>query len=389
MTDIAPVFSIYNANIVTPDLIIENGSLTVENGIITDIADRKVILGENPVDAGSRFLIPGFIDMHSDAIEKEIEARPKTYLATNIAILELDKKLAASGVTTIYHSVSFADEVIIAIRSIDIVESIVREITRLKKNLLVNTRVHARFEITNTGGMATVEKLIGEGLIDLLSVMDHTPGQGQFTNEDQIRDYYGERFGAEKEAIQNLIETRMNLREKIGIQNEIKMMEIARSKGIPVASHDDDTAEKVGFLKKYGAIISEFPVSMEAVKSARDNGLAIALGSPNVLRGHSHNKNLSSRDLIREGFGDIICSDYIPSTLVHAMFTLVDNRLKTIAEAAKMFAENPARFLGIGDITGSIRKGLSADLVVVDNSWEVPRIIKTFVKGREVFSSCI
>jgi alpha-D-ribose 1-methylphosphonate 5-triphosphate diphosphatase len=382
-------FSIYNAKIVTGDDIIDGGSIVIESGKIARMSRDRIITGENPFDAGNNYLMPGFIDMHSDSIEKEIESRPGTYLATNIALFELDKKLASAGVTTIYHSVSFADEVIIVIRSLDVVESIIREIKRLKDELLLKTLVHARFEITHTGGLDVIERLVNERMIDLISIMDHTPGQGQFKTESQIKGYYGDRFGVNSESIKNLIETRMSVREEHGLNNAVKMMTIARDNNIPIASHDDDTHEKVINLKQNGSIISEFPVSMEAVKAAHENGLYIALGSPNILRGYSHNRNLSARDLIAAGYGNIVCSDYIPSTLVHALFILVDKGIKSITEAVKMFSGNPASALGLSDMTGSIREGLDADLIVVRNDKEVPRIQKTYVAGREAYSACM
>jgi alpha-D-ribose 1-methylphosphonate 5-triphosphate diphosphatase len=383
------IFSIYNAKIVTPDKVIENGSVVIEKVKIVKIANDKIITGVNPVDAKENYLLPGFIDMHSDSIEKEIEARPGTYLATNIALFELDKKLAASGVTTIYHSVSFADEVIIVIRSLDVVESIIREINRLNDKFLINTKVHARYEITYTHGLPIIENLVKEKMIDLISIMDHTPGQGQFKTEEQIKEYYGDRFGVDKESIRNLVETRMVIRENFGIKNAKKMLEIARKFNIPVASHDDDTVEKVISAKNNGVTISEFPVSMEAVTTAHDNGLYIALGSPNILRGYSHNKNLSARDLIKDGYGNIICSDYIPSTLLHAFFILTDNNIKSLPETTKLFSANPALALGLSNLTGSIIEGLNADLILVKHDKEISRIQKTFVNGNEVYSVCM
>lgn len=383
------IFSIYNAKIVTPDEVINNGSVIIDKGKIIEITDEVIITGENSIDAENNFLLPGFIDMHSDSIEKEIESRPGTYLATNIAIVELDKKLSASGVTTIYHSVSFADEVLIVIRSLDVVESIIREIKRLKDKLLINTFVHARYEITYTSGLPVIENLVKENMIDLISIMDHTPGQGQFKTTEQIKGYYGDRFGVDEESINNLVETRMSVRESFGEQNAKKMLDIALENKIPVASHDDDTAEQIVNAKKKGITISEFPITLEAVKAAHENNLYIALGSPNILRGYSHNKNLSARDLIKDGYGDIICSDYIPSTLLHAFFVLVDNKIRTICEAAKLFSTNPATALGLSDRTGSITEGLNADLIIVEHDKEIPRIKNTLVGGRMVYSVCM
>ncbi|MGA2141367.1 MAG: alpha-D-ribose 1-methylphosphonate 5-triphosphate diphosphatase [Brevinematales bacterium] len=386
-------FSIYNANIVTPDEVIKGGSVLIEDGKISKITSEKITAAGSPgvrsVDAKGCYLMPGFIDIHSDVIEREIESRPGTFLSTNIALLELDKKLAASGVTTIYHSVSFADEIVIVIRSLDVVDSIIREIKRLRDTLLIKTKVHTRYEVTYSGGLPEIEKLMSEGLVDFISVMDHSPGQGQFKTEEQIRGYYGDRFGVDKKSILDLIDRRMALRERVGIENAVKMVKAAHASKVPVASHDDDTREKVVFMRKNGIRITEFPVSMEAVEEAAAAGIAISLGSPNILRGYSHNKNLSSRELLKEGYGDIVCSDYIPSTLVHSMFVLKESGIKTLSEACRLYNYNPAKCLGLAGECGAVSAGLDADLVLIDNNGEIPRILKTWVRGREVYSICM
>ncbi len=383
------VFSIYNVNIITPDEVIRSGSVLVENGKISKVTGEKILSCFKAVDGNGNYLMPGFIDIHSDVIEREIESRPGTFLATNIALMELDKKLAAAGVTTIYHSVSFADEIVIVIRSLDVVDSIVREIKRLRDSLLIKTKVHTRYEVTYSGGYPEIEKLMSEGLVDLVSVMDHSPGQGQFKTEEQIRGYYGDRFGVDRKSIMDLIDRRMKLRERVGMENAVKMMKSAHSHKVPLASHDDDTKEKVNFMKKHGVNITEFPVSIEAVEESASSGIAIALGSPNILRGYSHNKNLSSRDLLKNGYGDIVCSDYIPSTLLHSLFVIKETCGKTLPEACRLYSYNPAMHLGLSGECGAISPGLDADLVIVDNNGEIPRIQKTYVKGREVYSACM
>ncbi len=384
-----PPFSIINTRVVTPEGILDNGAVLIEDGIIKEISENYSGRNVHYIDAGKALLLPGFIDVHSDAIEKEIEARPGTYLETRIALFELDKKLAASGVTTIYHSLSFAQEGVILVRSLDIVGKVIREIKRLSGQFCVKTKVHARYEITNSNDLKGIEELAEEGLIDLMSLMDHTPGQGQFKDKDQIYKYYGSRFGIGDKEIEKLVIDRQSFREEVGDINAREIEEICRKKDIPLASHDDDSSEKVLKMKKYGAIISEFPVNLEAVKAAKDLGTYIALGSPNILRGHSHNNNLSSRDLLIQGYGDIVCSDYIPSTLLYALFVLVQNNIFDLPDAVKLFSANPARALGIDRETGTIEAGKDADLFLVNDRGELPRIIKTFVRGREVYSVCL
>jgi alpha-D-ribose 1-methylphosphonate 5-triphosphate diphosphatase len=134
--------------------------------------------------------------------------------------------------------------------------------------------------------------------------------------------------------------------------------------------------------------MTEFPVNIEAVRAARELGVSVCLGSPNVVRGQSQGKNLSAREAISWGFGDILCSDYSPMTLLHAVLTLERLGILPLHEALKMVSLNPAQAVGIADETGSLEEGKAADLVLVDHSDDFPRVLKTFVGGREVFATC-
>jgi alpha-D-ribose 1-methylphosphonate 5-triphosphate diphosphatase len=133
--------------------------------------------------------------------------------------------------------------------------------------------------------------------------------------------------------------------------------------------------------------LTEFPINMEAVQTARELGVRVCLGSPNVLRGRSQSSNLNAREAIRSGYGDILCSDYAPMTLLHAVFTLVRNGILPLHKAMNMASLNPATAVGIADHTGSLAVGKDADMLLVDTSSEIPRILKTYVAGREVFAT--
>jgi len=389
MSDIRD-FRIVNARVVSPDGVLENSEITVIDGKIETVGSCHQWHRSLPcIDIRARILLPGFIDMHSDAIEKEVEPRPGSVLPIEVAVLELDRKLAAAGITTMYHSLSFIDKKLELIRCLDMVDTIIHGIHRLKPHLLVNTAVHARFEIASSEPFHVLKMLVEDGLVDLLSIMDHTPGQGQFTTAEQFRNYYAPRFSSDDAKLQEVMKNLQQIRESVGLDNAHKVAELCRARSIPLASHDDDTAEKIGFIHKCGAIISEFPITFAAAEEARKKGLAVAIGSPNIVRGGSHNGNLSAEELIRRGLGTIVCSDYIPSTMLHAAFHLFANRTVDLVAISRLFATNAAEALGIGSRTGAIAPGLDADLVVVDTVLAYPRTAKTFVKGREVYSACL
>ena len=376
-------FVIDNAFIVTPTGILKEASLKIEDGIISKIREGNIKHGGLKINAKGRYILPGFIDMHSDAIETEIKPRPNSFFPLNIAIFELDKKLAACGITTIFHSISFAEGEI-GIRSNKIAADIINEVNRLASKLNVKTNIHARFEITDREAVPYLEDFINNREIHLLSLMDHTPGQGQFKEIASFKSFYGTVYKKSDKELDGIIDKKLIAREEMKTYIE-QVINLCKTMNIPLASHDDDSKEKIQWLTKKDIRITEFPVNMGAAVAAKEMGIYVCFGSPNILRGNSHSKNLSARDAILSGYGDIICSDYSPMTLLHAVFTLFS--ISSFHEVVNMTSLNPAMALGISEKVGSIEEGKDADIILVDISDEVPMIMKTFVSGKEVFST--
>ena len=379
-------FVIINAHVVTPEGVRHNASLQVEDGRIVKIADGA-LNGSRVIDATGNFLFPGFIDMHSDAIEKGIEPRPNTFFPVDIAVYELDKKIAACGITTMYHSLSFA-ELEVGLRNNNTAAKIIREINTLRHKLKVNTKIHARFEITDLGAVPFLEALVRDEQINLFSFMDHSPGQGQFRDILSFKSYYGPVYAKTDSEMDQIIERKLEAKKSHASAMIAKLIGICKQHGIAIASHDDDSCEKITWLKEMNIGMTEFPVNLEAIRTARDLGVSVCLGSPNVLRGQSQAKNLSAREAISSGFGDILCSDYSPMTMLHAVLTLTKLDILPLHEAIKMVSLNPAQAVGIAENTGSLEVGKAADMVLVDHSDDFPRVLKTFVGGREVFATC-
>ncbi len=379
-------FVIINAHVVTPEGVRQNASLQVEDGRIVKIVD-SALNGSRVIDAMGNFLFPGFIDIHSDAIEKGIEPRPNTFFPVDIAVYELDKKIASCGITTMYHSLSFA-ELEVGLRNNNTAAGIIREINKLLNKLKVNTKIHARFEITDLGAVPFLEGLIEDGQINLFSFMDHSPGQGQFRDILAFKSYYGPVYAKSDAEMDHIIERKLEAKKSHAPVIIADMIKICREHDIAIASHDDDSREKIHWLKEMNIGMTEFPVNIEAVRAAKELGVSICLGSPNVVRGQSQAKNLSAREAISWGFGDILCSDYSPMTLLHAVLTLERLGILPLHEALKMVSLNPARAVGIAEETGSLEEGKAADMVLVDHSDDFPRVLKTFVGGREVFATC-
>ena len=368
---------------VVPSGVIEGASVYIRDGIIEEVSRGAIRGCEKKIPADGLYMMPGFIDIHSDAIEREISPRPNVFFPVNIALFELDKRLAASGITTIFHSLSFSEGEI-GIRSNRTVYDIIKEINRLKGALSINTMAHARYEITDDGAVTYLRRLIRDRQIHLLSIMDHTPGQGQFREVTSYKDYFGKMYDKTETELDRIIEQKIESKGKIN-GNVEELIHACRQSGVPMASHDDDSPEKIRWLKENGIGISEFPVNMEVAGAAGDEGIRVCLGAPNVLRGNSQANNLSARDAIKEGCGDILCSDYTPMAMLHAVFTLVNLKILSLSDAVRMLSLNPARAVGIGTERGSIEEGKRADMMLVDIKGEVPAIVRTFVSGNEVY----
>lgn len=381
-----PRWAIVNGSVVTPFGVLEGVSVVVEEGRIASISGRAPGAVKR-IDASGLLVLPGFIDLHSDALESEIQPRPGGRFPVDMALVELDKRLAACGITTMYHSLSFSATDKNELRQVHTARSLVLDIHRLDPQLHVRNRVHARFEMIDTPCAPVMEALIRADRIHLFSIMDHTPGQGQFASMEHFKAYYGVVDHMTGEELDRLAERRIEARGNLDLGTIERLTRLCREHRIPMASHDDDTAAKVRWVRDMGIGLCEFPVNAEAARSAFDLGLHVLMGAPNILRGASLTGNLSGREAVRQGWCDIIGSDYSPPSILHALFALHRGGFGPLHELVNMGSLNPARAVGMDREIGSVEIGRRADLVLVDGSGDVPRIRRTFVDGEVVFSS--
>jgi alpha-D-ribose 1-methylphosphonate 5-triphosphate diphosphatase len=304
----------------------------------------------------------------------------------DFGIHELDKKLAAHGVTTAYAAVSFATESVYGnVRSLETTSAVIEGINRLREDLLIDHRVHARYEITNVGAAATLERLLEAGEIDMVSLTDHTPGQGQYNNIEAYVLSMSERRSISIETAQAMINKRIEMRSNPEIETRLKeIVALSKKHGLSLASHDDDSAQKVIEMFDLGVTISEFPVTMAAAEEAIRRGLHTLMGAPNALRGSSMSGNLSALDAASAGLLSTIAADYHPAAFVPAIFRLADIMTIGLPKAVAMATSNAARAAGLTD-RGEISIGQRADLVAVETG-DVHRIRATFRDGRFVYS---
>ena len=229
--------------------------------------------------------------------------------------------------------------------------------------------------------LGQVTALLETGAVDLLSLMDHTPGQGQYTlahfMDRQVKNGF-----TEEQARDRLREKQD--RPRLSQDEMLGVVQLAVALGIPVASHDDDTPEKVRAMHELGVTICEFPITLAAAQAARSLGHVVLGGASNVLRGGSLTGNLNVATAIRAGAIDGLCSDYYPPAMLHAVFKLWRERVLPLHAAVNTATLIPAQAAGIDDETGSIEVGKEADLLIVRLRGETPVITHTFVRGERV-----
>ncbi len=372
--------------VVLADRVIERGSVRIEGGRIAKIAERP--MPGAALSGDGLILLPGFVDMHGDMIEREVEPRPGVRMPTELGLRDLDRRLKVAGVTTAYAAVSFNPKSAYGhLRSYEHSKDMLRALKALRPILKIDHRVHARFEINYPNALAVVEELIADGTVDLVSLTDHTPGQGQYRDLEHLARRTEIEQGLTPEQALAHIQDRIDeKRANVGdvAATLAAISRLCATHGIALASHDDDTVEKVALMQSLGAAISEFPVTVEAATEARARGLATAMGAPNALRGQSYSGNLSARAAHGLGLLDILASDYHPSAILPAVLELAKADPAGLSGSARLATSNPAHALGLGD-RGVIEPGLRADLVIADDNG-VGHVRATLRAGAAIYS---
>jgi len=375
-----------NARVVTPGAVIDGG-VSVSGGRIAAVG--QVLAADGQVeDMGGDFLIPGLIDIHTDNLERHYEPRKDVHWDALGAVLAHDSQMAGAGITTVFDSLSLHGHR----KSIDRATALIPMLTSLQTAqeegiLRAQHFLHLRCEVSNEALLPTLERHLDDPLLRLLSLMDHTPGQRQYRSLDieELRQRAMNR-GKEGDQIDEVIEGWLAQKVDEHVEaNWQAVAAIARARGLPLATHDDELEEHVVKAKADGAVLSEFPVTIEAAREARRQGLAVFMGAPNLIRGGSHSGNVSVAEVVTAGCLDGLASDYVPMSMLRAAFRLTEAPFLTpLPEAIAVVTAAPARVTGLTD-RGEIVAGKRADLVRVSLSqdgWPVVRGV--WREGRRV-----
>lgn len=354
--------------------------ITIQGKYITSINPYKSI--DVAIDLGSRRIVPGFVDLHSDAIEKEIEPRPGARFPAKMAVVELDKKLSMAGITTMYHAIGFNDEELQKGRGTEQSQELIEEIYEANQSKLgIDNFIHARFEITSHSSINIIKKLIQENKVNMLSIMDHSPGQGQFKTMEKWKKYHLKSYQISEDEVDAYIKSKAS-KDKVGVVEDL--VKFGLSYNLPILSHDDDCSDKLNTLKKLGISFSEFPLSVEVAKRAKEMGISTGMGAPNVVRGGSQSGNIAAKELIQEGVCDYLCSDYHPASMLLSPYRLKEDVNLSLEDGFAMVSTMPAKLANLGD-RGELKENMLADIAVIDES-HFPKVVLTFKNGEVIYN---
>lgn len=216
-----------------------------------------------------------------------------------------------------------------------------------------------------------------------MSLMDHTPGKRQFRDLEKYAIYYCRKSGKSADEILSDVDIRIIENNERSAVSRPALVAFARARNVPLASHDDTTAEEVAASIEEGVALAEFPTTLESALACKANDLAVMMGAPNLIRGGSHSGNLSALESAANGCLDILSSDYVPGSLLMAAFDM-PSRVKGIdlAAAIRTVTKAPAVATGLAD-RGEIAVGKRADLVRVGMA-SVPVVRRVWREGKRV-----
>jgi alpha-D-ribose 1-methylphosphonate 5-triphosphate diphosphatase len=351
-----------DARIVLRDRVV-HGTLVMRDGLIADISEgNSTAPGAVSLDGDT--LMPGIVDVHTDNLERQVQPRMNARWPSRSAMVAHDAQCAAAGVTTVLDALCLGDLGFEKDR-IRTFRDGVRDLDALADTGLLKSEhfLHLRCEMPAEDVIELVDPVADHPRVRMISLMDHSPGVGQYANLDNYRALRRKEHVAD-DVIERRIVEQQAQRARLRDPNRRALLARVAALDIVLASHDDRTVEEIEENAADGIGISEFPVTMEAAKAAKAHGMEVIAGAPNIVRGGSHSGNVSAADLVRAGAVDALASDYVPASLVEAAFLCVDATGISLHDSVALVTDGPARMAHLRD-RGRIEVGLRADLVRV------------------------
>lgn len=377
------------------ELILTNARIVTESEVFTGslhaMGGRIVALAKGPsnvpgaVDCAGDYVIPGLVELHTDNLEKHFTPRPGVRWHSRSACLSHDAQMAAAGITTVYDAVSLGDMIEGSARQANL-EAMIHTLGEVADEgwFRAEHRLHLRCEVSSPNILDSFNGFVTDKRVGIVSLMDHTPGQRQFVHEDKYREYYMGKYGFNAEQMEAFTAKQQAASAQYSDPHRRAIAAACQGRELILATHDDATIDHVEEAAGLGIHFSEFPTTVEAAKESHQRGMKVLMGAPNLVRGGSHSGNVSALELAQKECLDVLSSDYVPSSLIHAAFMLHHGELDwDLPAALALVAKNPADVAGLTD-RGSIDVGKRADLVRVADTGDMPVVRAVWRQGVRV-----
>lgn len=333
------------------------------------------------IDARGLLVLPGIVDLHGDAFERQMMPRPGVDFPVDVALVDSDRQAIANGITTVFHAATWSWEP--GLRSGDNALRLLNAIEGLRPQLAADTRFHLRHETYNLDAEEEIGQWLSDGRIDLFAFNDHMDATVADLARPQKRNRMVERTGLSGEAFDELVQRVVARADEVPASIE-RLAKAARIAGVKMLSHDDNSPQVRKAFRAQGVTIAEFPVNEETAREAAAAGDFIVFGAPNVVRGGSHTGWTKASDMIAKGLCSVLASDYYYPAQLLAAFRLAVDGILPLAQAWQLVSEAPAQAAGLAD-RGRLAAGHRADIVLVNDEVPLrPRVVAVIAAGRLV-----
>ncbi len=373
------------------DILIEGGealigpnlagaSIHIDNGMIVEASSRS---GAASLRLNSRGLIalPGIVDMHGDAFERQMMPRPGVDFPIDVALVDSDRQAIANGITTVFHATTWSWEP--GLRGTENAHRLIDAIETMQPRLAADTRFHLRQETFNLGAEPIIAEWLAAGRVDLLAFNDHMHMTAASMNNPKKRARMVERSGLNESAFDKLVEQIMSRASDVPASIR-RLAAVGRDHGVPLLSHDDESPDPRADFRTLGIDIAEFPINENTARAAIEGGDFTVFGAPNVVRGGSHTGWTNAAEMVSKGLCSILASDYYYPAPLLAAFLLAADNILPLPQAWALVSGAPAAATGLHD-RGQIAVGKRADIILVDASEPLrPRVVAAISGGRIV-----
>lgn len=361
-----------------------SGSIVLRDGVIAGLSKGGSV-PKGAVDCEGDFVAPGLIELHTDNLERHIHPRPRVDWPHQAAIVAHDAEMAGAGVTTVFDAIRVGSILTDPNKKYGkYARQMADELLAMRDAgaLRISHHLHLRAETCSETLLEELDEFGPDDRVGIVSLMDHTPGQRQFSDLEKFEAYVRGKYAIPAEGFPEYIQFLYDLRARLGEKHECATVEAAKRYGAVLASHDDTTTAQVETSAAYGIHLAEFPTTVEAARACHANGIATIMGAPNLVRGGSHSGNVAAADLADADLLDILSSDYVPSALLFGAVQL-GQRWGNMAKGLATVTTTPAEMTGLID-RGRIETGLQADLIRFGLTGGVPVLRSVWSKGARV-----